>query len=43
MMPNALVIAWYDAKRVLLEREMLFWIFLGPLIFVLFFGLLFRP
>jgi ABC-2 type transport system permease protein len=42
-MQNILVIAWYDIKRVLLERESLFWIFLGPLIFTVFFGLLLQP
>ena len=43
MTSSVLVIAWYDLKRVLRERESLFWIFVGPLIFTIFFGLLFRP
>ncbi|MCX6538789.1 MAG: ABC transporter permease [Acidobacteria bacterium] len=38
-----LVIAWYDVKRVFRERESLFWLFVGPVIFTVFFGLLFRP
>jgi ABC-2 type transport system permease protein len=38
-----LVIAWYDIRRVLRERESLFWLFVGPIIFTVFFGLLFRP
>jgi ABC-2 type transport system permease protein len=38
-----LVIAWSDIRRVLRERESLFWLFVGPLIFTVFFGLLFRP
>ncbi|MEI6666604.1 MAG: ABC transporter permease [Acidobacteriota bacterium] len=42
-MRNVLVIAWYDVKRVLRERESLFWLFVGPVIFTVFFGLLFRP
>jgi ABC-2 type transport system permease protein len=42
-MRHVLVIAWYDIKRVLRERESLFWLFVGPLIFTVFFGLLFRP
>ena len=42
-MRNIPVIAWYDVKRVLLERESLFWLFAGPLIFTLFFGLLLPP
>jgi hypothetical protein len=42
-MRNVAVIAWYDIKRVLRERESLFWLFVGPLIFTVFFGLLFRP
>ncbi|MCX6546037.1 MAG: ABC transporter permease [Acidobacteria bacterium] len=42
-MHPALVIAWYDIKRVLRERETLFWLFVGPVIFTVFFGLLFRP
>ncbi|MCX6551396.1 MAG: ABC transporter permease [Acidobacteria bacterium] len=42
-MRSVLVIAWYDIKRVLRERESLFWIFVGPLIFTVFFGLLFKP
>jgi ABC-2 type transport system permease protein len=42
-MRRVLIIAWYDVKRVLRERESLFWLFVGPLIFTVFFGLLFRP
>ena len=42
-MRRVLVIAWYDIRRVLGERESLFWLFVGPLIFTVFFGLLFRP
>jgi len=42
-MRQVLVIAWYDIKRVLREKESLFWLFVGPLIFTVFFGLLFRP
>jgi hypothetical protein len=30
-------------RRVLRERESLCWLFVGPLIFTVFFGLLFRP
>jgi ABC-2 type transport system permease protein len=42
-MRSVLVIAWNDLGRVLREREAIFWIFLGPLIFTLFFGFLFQP
>ena len=42
-MRNVAVIAWSDIRRVLRERESLFWLFVGPLIFTIFFGLLFRP
>lgn len=42
-MRTVLAIAWYDMKRVLRERESLFWLFVGPLIFTIFFGLLMRP
>jgi ABC-type Na+ efflux pump permease subunit len=42
-MRNVLVIAWYDIVRVLRAKESLFWLFVGPLIFTVFFGLLFRP
>jgi ABC-2 type transport system permease protein len=42
-MRSVLVIAWSDIRRVLRERESLFWLFVGPLIFTIFFGLLFRP
>jgi ABC-2 type transport system permease protein len=42
-MHSVLVIAWSDIRRVLRERESLFWLFVGPLIFTVFFGLLFRP
>jgi ABC-2 type transport system permease protein len=43
VMRNVLVIGWYDIKRVLLERESLFWIFAGPLVFTVFFGLIMNP
>ena len=42
-MRPVLVIAWYDIKRVLREPQSLFWLFVGPVIFTVFFGLLFRP
>jgi ABC-2 type transport system permease protein len=42
LMRAVLIIAWNDLGRVLREREALFWIFLGPLIFTVFFGLVFR-
>jgi len=42
-MNAVLVIAWSDIRRVLRERESLFWLFVGPLIFTVFFGLMFRP
>jgi ABC-type multidrug transport system permease subunit len=42
-MRPVLVIAWYDLKRVFSERESLFWLFVGPVIFTVFFGLLFKP
>lgn len=42
-MHPVLVIAWYDLKRVFRERESLFWLFVGPVIFTVFFGLPFRP
>jgi ABC-2 type transport system permease protein len=42
-MRSVLVIAWSDIRRVLRERESLFWLFVGPLIFTVFFGLLFKP
>ena len=42
-MRNVVVIAWSDIARTLRERESLFWLFVGPLIFTVFFGLLFRP
>ncbi len=40
---NALIIALTDLKRLMRERVALFWIFVGPLIFTTFFGILFRP
>ena len=42
-MHNVLVIAWYDIKRVLREPRSLFWLFVGPVIFTVFFGILFAP
>jgi ABC-2 type transport system permease protein len=41
-MRPVLVIAWYDVRRVFRERESLFWLFVGPVIFTVFFGLLFK-
>jgi ABC-2 type transport system permease protein len=38
-----LVIAHNDVRRVFREREALFWLFVGPVIFVAFFGVLFKP
>jgi ABC-type multidrug transport system permease subunit len=40
---TALAIAWLDLTRLMREREALGWIFIGPVIFTVFFGLLFRP
>jgi ABC-type multidrug transport system permease subunit len=42
-MKTILVIAWYDLRRVLREKESLFWLFVGPVIFTVFFGLLMKP
>lgn len=42
-MRNVITIGWYDVTRVLRERESLFWLFVGPLIFTTFFGLVMRP
>jgi ABC-2 type transport system permease protein len=39
-MRAVLIIAWYDIKRVLREPQSLFWLFVGPVIFTVFFGLL---
>lgn len=39
---HPLTIAWVDLKRLLTERQAIFWIFVGPLIFSTFFGVLFR-
>ncbi len=39
----ALTIAWNDFRRTFRERQNLFWMFLAPLIFVTFFGVLLRP
>ncbi len=39
---HPLTIAWADLKRLLRERQAIFWIFVGPLIFTTFFGVLFR-
>jgi hypothetical protein len=38
---NALAIALTDLRRVLRDRAAVFWIFVGPVIFVVFFGILF--
>ena len=40
---SALIIAWNDLKRLFRERAALFWIFVGPVIFTTFFGILFKP
>ena len=40
---NALIITGNDLKRLMRERTSLFWIFVGPVIFTSFFGILFRP
>jgi ABC-2 type transport system permease protein len=40
---NVLTIAWHDLRRVLRARAALFWIFVGPLLFASFFGMLLRP
>ncbi len=40
---NALAIAWLDLKRLMREREALGWIFIGPVVFTVFFGMLFKP
>lgn len=40
---NALLIAWNSIRLTLRTREAVFWIFVGPLIFTTFFGILFKP
>jgi ABC-type Na+ efflux pump permease subunit len=40
---NALFIGWNGLARVMREPRALFWIFFGPLLATVFFGLLFRP
>jgi ABC-type multidrug transport system permease subunit len=40
---NTLAIAWVDLKRISREGEAIFWLFVGPVIFVVFFGILFKP
>jgi ABC-2 type transport system permease protein len=40
---SALIIALNDLKRLFRERSALFWIFVGPVIFATFFGILFKP
>ncbi len=40
---TALAIARNDLKRLAREPVALFWIFVGPLIFTTFFGILFKP
>jgi ABC-2 type transport system permease protein len=42
-MRHVLTIGWNDFRRVVRQREALFWIFVGPLVFTVFFGLLFAP
>jgi ABC-2 type transport system permease protein len=39
----ALIIAWVDLRRVVRERQNLFWLFVAPVIFAVFFGVLLRP
>ncbi len=39
----ALTIAWSDLRRTLRERQNVFWIFVAPLIFAGFFGMLLQP
>ena len=40
---TVLFIAWNDVQRVFRERQNYFWMFVSPLIFVVFFGVMFRP
>jgi ABC-2 type transport system permease protein len=40
---TALLIAANDLKRLFRERAALFWIFVGPVIFTTFFGVVFKP
>lgn len=40
---NALFIALIGLKQTLKSREAIFWMFIGPLIFTTFFGILFKP
>lgn len=40
---TALTIAWHGIVRLRHERQALFWMFVGPVIFATFFGVLFRP
>jgi ABC-2 type transport system permease protein len=37
-----LAVAWNDMRRILRDRQALFWLLVGPVIFVCFFGLLLR-
>ena len=39
---NALIIALNGLKLTFRQREAIFWIFIGPLIFATFFGILFK-
>ncbi len=39
----ALTIAWFDLRRVVRERQNIFWMFVAPCIFSVFFGVLLRP
>ena len=40
---KVLAIAWHDLRRIFRARSALFWIFVGPLLFTSFFGMLMRP
>jgi ABC-2 type transport system permease protein len=40
---KAWIIAVNEWKQLLREREAYFWIFIGPLIFITFFGIIFKP
>ncbi len=40
---SALTIAWFDLRRSLRERQTIFWMFIAPVIFGAFFGIVTRP
>ncbi len=40
---NAITIAWFDLRRSVRERQTLFWMFIAPVIFAAFFGIVTRP